>query len=89
VILVRAVREVQARTVDQPDELAQHLGRRGRRTDRRDDLRAARDDGHAYRLVARTISAPPRLPSDSRSTSHGWVALSSTQLGRVASTTAS
>ena len=50
VVLVRAVREVQAGAVDHPDELTQRVGGRRRRTDRGDDLRATWNDGHAYRL---------------------------------------
>jgi hypothetical protein len=47
VLVVRAVREVQPRAVDAgADELEQLLGRRARRPDGGDDLRAAQGFGH-------------------------------------------
>ncbi len=70
-ILVRTVGEVEPRTVDDPHQRQQSLGRGGRRPDGGDDLRAAWDDGH--RLQA-SRAAPAETPTN-RDSAHDCRAL--------------
>ena len=61
-LVVGAVREVEARAVHARRRRAarEHLGRRGRRPDRGDDLRAANVVGHRARLPSDAASSSPR-----------------------------